>query len=103
MLAQAANYEALSKLGSNFNLRRYSTADAFGFDDEASSLALSSSFPNFPGVGRSTAPTLALGRGDAGRAGGGGGGGKPRGAGGRGQGLTLVPMSAQLELFSSPA
>lgn len=51
----------LASLEYSFLNQQDGTADAFGFDDEASTVALTSGFPDFPGVGKSTIKRALLG------------------------------------------
>ena len=55
----------LASLEYSFLNQRDGTADAFGFDDKASTLALSSGFPDFPGVGKSTITHASVGGGNS--------------------------------------
>lgn len=75
----------LASLEYSFLNQEDGTADAFGFDDEASTLALTSGFPDFPGVGKSTARRKLLEENtndtdEARRRGRAGGAGKPKAA-----------------------
>ena len=74
----------LASLEYSFMNQEDGAADTFGFADEASTLALTSGFPDFPGVGKSTAKKVLFGmEGDEEASGGKGGLGRKAGPRGR--------------------